>query len=130
MNSKHGDDHNASAYSLPWPPSVNGYWRSIVRGGRPCQILSERGRIFRVEADASIKFQGVRRYDTPVRVSVSLHPPTRRKYDIDNYAKAALDALMHAGVLADDELVCDLHMRKGDIVKGGRVDIRIEPEAA
>lgn len=121
---------HSAVYHLPWPPSVNGYWRSIVRGNRPCQIISERGRTFRKNAADMIQYQGVRRYDGPVRVLINLHPPTRRKYDLDNYAKATLDALTQAGVLADDELVYDLRLLKCERVKDGRVDVRIEPEAA
>ena len=34
------------------------------------------------------------------------------KPDVDNIAKSALDALVQAGVLADDCQVCDLHVRR------------------
>ncbi len=117
-------------YTLPWAPSINRYWRSIVRGNRPCQIISAKGREFRAGAAVAIKSQGLRRYEKPVLVCINLHPPTRRRYDVDLDATQRAGLLTHAGVLADDELVYELRIRKCERVKGGQMLVRIEPEAA
>ena len=114
-----------AVYALPWPPSVNGYWRAVVRGKRPAQILSERGRNFRLLAEQSIVFQGVREIRGDTEALIVLHPPTRRRFDVDNYAKAILDVLTHTGVLEDDAQIVRLVIEKGDRVKDGRADVRL-----
>ncbi len=119
-----------AVYQLPWPPSVNGYWRAICRGRRPAQILSERGRNYRINAEEQIVFQGVREVRGDTTATLILHPPTRRAFDVDNYAKAVLDVLTHTGVLDDDSQIVDLRIVKADRVKGGRVDVRLTGGAA
>ena len=122
----------AATLTLPWPPSVNGYWRSIVRGrgkaARPTQILSERARDYLQACAAAIYEQGHPPiFDTRVRITEHFYPPTKRGYDIDNYRKGYRDALVKCGVLADDELIYEDHGRKCSPAKGnGRIEITIE----
>ena len=52
-------------------------------------------------------------------------PPDKKKRDIDNLLKPTLDSLQHAGVFLDDNLVDLLIARRCEVVKGGRLDIRI-----
>ena len=47
------------------------------------------------------------------------------KPDADNVAKIVLDALVDAGVLADDRLVVELHVVKRADVGTGRIDVFI-----
>jgi len=109
---------------LPWPPSVNGYWRSY----RGRQIISKRGREYRASAAAEMAVAGLlnAQISGPVKVSIDLHPPTLRRYDVDNWAKAPLDALTHAGVWQDDEQVQELTLRKCGKEKPGCIVIEIE----
>jgi len=44
------------------------------------------------------------RFDGPVKVSMFLSPPDRRRRDGDNLEKAVMDALVKAGVIQDDSL--------------------------
>jgi crossover junction endodeoxyribonuclease RusA len=101
-------------YILPFPPSVNSYWRAVVRGKIAVNILSERGRKYRKDADEAIHAD--RAVCEPLtgrlQVSLDLHPPTLRKYDCDNFPKAVLDALTHAGVWQDDEQIDQLNVLK------------------
>ena len=60
-------------------------------------------------------------------VALTLHAPTRRSIDIDNRIKAALDALTHAQVWADDSLIDRLTVVRGEVTPGGRVDVVITP---
>ena len=39
---------------MPWPPSVNSYWRSIVIGGSPRVLISRAGRQYRVDVQAAV----------------------------------------------------------------------------
>jgi len=49
------------------------------------------------------------------------------KPDADNVAKIVLDALVDAGVLADDRLVVELHVVKRADAGTGRIDVFISP---
>lgn len=67
-------------------------------------------------------------YDTlegDVEVSIELYPPSRRRFDIDNYIKTVLDVLTQNGVWRDDSQVTILHVAKGDCIKPGAAVVTI-----
>jgi len=122
--------------TLPFPPSVNRYWRAPNSGplkGR--HLISAAGRAFQSAACAAI-IEQLRRLPKPstesAAVEILLFPPDARRRDIDNYNKALFDALTHVGVWEDDSQVKRMLVEWGPIVKGGRVEITItsyEPTA-
>jgi len=61
-------------------------------------------------------------------MTVTLHPPDRRRRDLDNAMKALLDSLEHAGVYDDDSQIDDLRIVRGGIVPGGACVIEIREE--
>lgn len=114
---------------LPFPPSVNTYWRAPNKGAlKGRHLISEAGRKFRSEACAAILDQ-LRRLPKPstelAAVEILLYPPDSRNREIDNYNKALLDSLTHAGVWEDDNQVKRMLVEWGPVVKGGRVEISI-----
>lgn len=118
--------------NLPFPPSVNGYWRNVVMGEGPKvsarTLISKKGREYRdevVKQCCSEQITGLR-LGARLSVTLVLHPPCKRKRDVDNYAKALLDALSHAQVWGDDSQVDVLVVERGANVKGGAVMVRIE----
>jgi crossover junction endodeoxyribonuclease RusA len=122
---------------LPWPPSVNHYWRHVIlktkRGLRQRTLISMEGRHYRTEAIRTIRKQKPVHeiINQPVKVEMHLFPPDRRKRDIDNYSKCVLDALTHARIWDDDYLVNDLHIKRREIQRGtGSVVLRITKNAA
>jgi crossover junction endodeoxyribonuclease RusA len=84
---------------LPWPPSVNHYWKA--QGNR--RFISKAARTWLDEAVLLLRASRVR-FEGPVKVSLYLSPPDRRKRDGDNLEKAIMDALVKAGVIRDDSL--------------------------
>ena len=88
---------------LPFPPSTNTYYRNISVKGRPRTLISKKGRAYRQSVMAQLA--GAQVYPGRLAVTLDLHPPDRRKRDIDNYTKALLDAITHAGVWGDDSQV-------------------------
>lgn len=110
---------------LPYPPSVNRAWRMVRVGRSARMVLSREGRAYRREACARLAALRAPRIDGPLRVVIMLHPPDRRKRDVDNALKALLDALQHGGVIADDSQIVDLRVAKGAVAPGGRADIEI-----
>lgn len=115
--------------TLPFPPSVNTYWRAPNSGplkGR--HLISAKGRAYQSAACAAIVDQ-LRRLpkpsNSPAAVEILLFPPDARRRDIDNYIKALFDALTHAGVWEDDSQVKRMLVEWGPQVAGGRVEITI-----
>ena len=113
---------------LPYPPSVNRYWRRL--GNRT--ILSRAAREFRSRVkDLWYVQKWVYRRESLgsalVQVSLMIHPPDNRRRDLDNVLKAVLDAIEAAGIIEDDSQVRRLELAFGDCVDGGSVTITIGP---
>ena len=94
---------------LPFPPSVNTYWRHPNKGAFAGKsLISAAGRKFQSAACAAIVEQ-LRRLpkptSAPASVEIVLFPPDNRIRDLDNYNKALFDVLTHAGVWEDDSQV-------------------------
>lgn len=113
---------------LPWPPSVNQYWRHPSKGplaGR--HLISERGREYRVLVLAyALKFGHCHKLAGRLSVSILCYPPDRRRRDLDNVLKAALDALVFAGVMLDDSQIDRLAIERCAVQAPGRLEITIE----
>jgi len=106
---------------LPYPPSVNHYWRRV--GTRT--LISRGGRAFRQEVCAILAADGVRPLSGPLAVEVAVYPPDNRRRDIDNVQKALLDALAHGGAYHDDSQIARLTVVRQQVVPGGKVGVRL-----
>ncbi len=84
---------------LPWPPSVNHYWKA--RGRR--RFISPKAKAWMDEAVWILRAPRIR-FEGAVAVRMRLSPPDRRRRDGDNLEKAVMDALVKAGVIGDDSL--------------------------
>ena len=115
--------------TLPFPPSVNGYWRSPNKGAsRGRTLVSERGRAFQAEAIAQVMEQLRRRpklISTDISVVVVFYPPTKARRDLDNFFKALFDAMTQAGVWLDDSQIKHIDAKWGPVIKGGKVELQI-----
>ncbi len=114
--------------TLPFPPSVNTYWRHLTKGplaGRT--LISERGRDYR---RSIIEHLLVHRVDgvgsQRVRVDIEARMPDRRARDLDNLPKAVLDALTHAAFWNDDSQIDDLRIWRAP-QREGRIIVRVTP---
>ena len=124
--------------ALPFPPSVNHYWRHTRQGKH---YISDKGKRFRelalLACFAELPFDGL------VSVEVKVYLPDRRDRDLDNLWKVIMDSLAHAQILKDDswkyvvkesiEAVGEVRINeKGEtefipeIVKDGRVVVTIK----
>ena len=122
---------------LPWPPSVNRYWRhwwdpkaknaGTVKRGAMRHTISERGRAYRRLVGQYVAYfhRLSEPLDGPLGVAVEFCEPDRRKRDLDNLHKGIWDALQAAGVYSDDHQIRERHETVGNVVPKGLVRIAI-----
>lgn len=107
---------------LPMPPSINSYWRVKPKG----KYLSAKAREFRNDVKVLLSTRtGLKTHTGRIKAHITIHGRDKRKFDIDNYQKAVWDALTHAGVIEDDELIDKLVIDRGEIIKGGQVVVKL-----
>jgi crossover junction endodeoxyribonuclease RusA len=121
------------AFSMPWPPTVNTYWRHTVRGGKKPKdgaplkksfakvYLSKQGLRYQSDALGMLRAQKVPRGALRGRlaVHVTAYPPDHRVRDLDNLCKGLFDALKHGGIIVDDGDIDDMHVVRGPVRSGG-----------
>lgn len=111
-----------TSITLPWPPSVNRYWRSAM--GRV--LISVEGRRYRHRVLAKALDCRVQKTLGKLRVDIIASPPDKRRRDLDNLLKATLDSLTHGGAWEDDSQIVDLRIRWGEQVEGGLLHVSWE----
>ena len=107
--------------TLPWPPSVNTYWRTF----RGRMIISAKGREYREAVGRLLVESNFEKCVGKVKVDIVAYRPDNRRRDLDNLLKAPLDVLTHAKVWEDDSLISDLRIRWSDEI-GGMLKVTIE----
>ena len=106
---------------LPYPPSVNHYWRRVGRR----TLISRAGRQYRRRVCALLATDGAKPLSGRLEVVVHVFPPDHRRRDLDNAMKALLDAIEHAGVYDDDGQIDRLDIHREPVVPGGKVIVCI-----
>ena len=91
-----GQKVNRIEAELPYPPSVNHYWRRVG----PQTLISKEGLRYREQVAGAIR--GQPKLQGPLLLAVDVYPPDRRRRDLDNLFKPLLDALTHANAYDDD----------------------------
>lgn len=109
-------------FDLPWPPSVNTYWRKWKNR----MVISGEGRAFRASTLELMYFQCVIKELTGrLAVTIDAYPPDKRVRDLDNILKSLLDAMQHAGLYKDDSQIDRLTIERREIEKPGKVRVNV-----
>ncbi len=115
---------------LPMPPTVNHYWSRAKNGA---VYLTPKARAYKTEvlsrvSSRRIVFGDKLRFknNERLKVTITLHFSTKAKNDLDNRLKGLLDALTKANIWTDDSQIDVLVVKRGNVVKGGRVVIEID----
>lgn len=108
---------------LPFPPSVNRYYRHV--GYRT--LLSREGREYRQTVCSLLAGRVGQPLSGQLEAELDLYPPDRRRRDWDNFQKAIWDALQHAQVYHDDSqvkrAVIEMHEPDGN----SRAEVTLQP---
>lgn len=105
---------------LPWPPSLNNLYATV--NGR--RVLTKDGRLYRWAVQQEVNKIKPPKFETErLSVQIDAFPPDRRKRDLDNMLKCALDGLTGAGLWEDDSQIDHLSIRRLSI--GGFLRVKI-----
>lgn len=107
---------------LPYPPTVNHYWRHTSRG----HYIAAEGINFRSAVRALILNNRPRlALCGELAAKIEVFPPDNRRRDLDNVLKAIFDALQYAGLYSDDYQICDFRVVRRPKTPGGLVRVQI-----
>ncbi len=106
--------------TLPYPPTANTYWRHV--GAKT--LLSAKGRAYKVNVYARLMPLRLRPITGRLWMEVDVYPPDNRRRDIDNLQKALWDS-MKGLVYLDDSQVDDFRVVRREVVRGGKVVVRV-----
>lgn len=113
---------NEYQFVLPYPPSLNTYWRR--RGNT--YFVSKVGERYRRDVALIVRQQRLKlNLSGRLAIKIIAEPPDKRRRDLDNILKGLLDSLIHAGFAEDDEQFDDIRVIRGVKVPGGRLGIKI-----
>lgn len=107
---------------LPYPPSVNHYWKH-TRQGR--HYISKAGRQFKsIATEICKQFDP---FDGPVEIRIEIYFPDNRARDLDNLPKGIFDSLVDAGLIKDDNkgIIKKYSIEDKGVVKKGRCILKI-----
>jgi len=98
-------------HRLPYPPSANNYWRSIVINGRGRVVVSREAKAFKKAVSAALA--GVSPISGPVSLTATFYRP-RKRGDLDNLLKVTCDALKGIAYHDDEQIEQITAYRKED----------------
>lgn len=117
--------HKSTILRLPFPPTMNTYWRHTWLHGRMAVLISRRGREYRDQVIRAARGDG-EPLAGRLRVTVFAWVPDARKRDLDNLLKPLLDACTHAGVWVDDSQIIDLRIVRRGVLADGAIVLRVQ----
>ncbi len=114
--------------TLPEPPSANRLWRKSGAGHlyKDKTVLAFREAVYTACLKAKVTRPKFAPAD-PLKVTLTWYR-ARKSGDLDNRAKASLDALRGLAFV-DDNQVCELHLFRVDGQRPARIEVTIERAA-
>lgn len=93
---------------LPYPPTVNKYWTYTKSGKR---ILTPKARDYKNLVAWKFRVYRIKPINIPMIAWIELYPPDNRVRDTDNTQKAIFDALQYSGLIVNDKLIVEHHVK-------------------
>lgn len=107
-------------FDIPYPPSINHYYLRTSSG----VMIGAKGKTYR--RDIGFILHRHRETFTPdKRLMLTMHvfPPDKRRRDIDNILKCAIDSLQHARIFEDDNQIDMLIIVRKEVVRDGKLSV-------
>ena len=121
---------NLYVVKLPYPPSVNNYWR--ITGSR--MYISEAGKTFKTLVQLKCRAAGMKPLHGDVEVRMTLHPrinkdgtASKTRIDLDNANKALMDSLI-GYAYHDDKQVTRIVSELGMAIPDGGLTVVIRED--
>ena len=110
------------------PPSANSLRKSFIKDGKVFSAKSDQYAAWREATVWEIAAQKAGRIEGPYSLSIvaQRHWRSRRARDIDNIIKPVSDALVKAGIVADDFLAESVSARWADDLDGKAVVVIVQ----
>ena len=108
------------------PKSNNTIYRSHCKFLHPVRYLCAKGKELKEQYHWEVKSQY--RGEVligDVKLEIKYFMKTKRKFDIDNGGKLAIDSLMDGGVIKDDSQITELHLFKNYDKENPRIELTI-----
>ncbi len=110
---------------LPYPPSVNSLYRTIVRGRIAMPIKTAAYRDYEGEVRRLFLEELKEPFARDLRVAVTIHVyRPQKRGDLDNTLKALLDVL-HSIAFENDDQVIEIHAYRHDDKENPRASVEI-----
>lgn len=112
---------------LPWPPSTNHAYRNTSRGRAKTSAAKAYAEDVGYRCHTSPAARDFRTALTPASrfaVRITAHPPDRRRRDLANLEKIAIDAIFD-WLGHDDSAIDDLHITRAEPRKPGALIVTI-----
>lgn len=106
--------------TLPYPPSVNHYWRHAGHGR---MVLTDEAAQYKADVSDRCTQYGLQPHDGPVGLRIHVYRPIKRG-DLDNTLKAALDSLK-GFAYEDDAQVTEIHAFRHDDKGNPRIEVEV-----
>ncbi|MBN2641380.1 MAG: RusA family crossover junction endodeoxyribonuclease [Victivallales bacterium] len=106
---------------LPYPPSINHYWRM----GNHHMYLSDEGKRYKQIVFGIVRIARVAPFIGDVSLIMDAYPPDRRRRDLDNIQKAVWDALTDAGLYEDDSQVKHMEAWMREPLEHGKIIVTV-----
>jgi len=97
-----------SSFTIPLPPSVNSLYRNVPGKGR---VKTQRYHTWLNAAGWAIKEAKPEAVRGDYIMTLICQRPDRRRRDLGNLLKAIEDVLTAHGIIEDDSLAAEIHMR-------------------
>lgn len=110
-------------FELPWPPSVNHYYRHVG----PRVLISRDGRKYREIVAGIVSQLEIPQLKGKISLHAQFYSPDKRRRDLDNVGgKVLLDTLQAAGLFKDDSQIKRILLEMHEPMEGGMCFIKLE----
>ncbi len=123
-------DQSVRQYTLPWPVSVNDYYRAVAMPTGAARVILSRAarRYHRRVAVALIEQRARAAPPGRLALQIDAHPPIDNKlHDLDNLLKSLCDAMMRSGIYPCDGAIDHISITRRSPTPGGLVAVAITP---